>query len=204
MDIGGSWEFYEGWGPEGIAPLKKCLVKCGCDEKCTTDEQKKCYLDCEWKIIGFAKMPGYKGGAEGERQFVTISGGWAVAINAKLKDDPEKLKLAWEFIKIVASRDIIAKYAAKYAKPAPRVDAIEVPEYAQDPYIKAISEYIKFTDYRDALADYPKVSRIIQEVTQLILEGKITDPDQALEEYCKRLKEELGPDKVIEYPVTKT
>lgn len=203
IDIGGSWEFYEAWGPEGIAPLKQCLEKCGCGEKCTTDEQKECYIKCEWEIIGFAKMPGYKGGAEGEREFVTISGGWAVAINAKLKNDPEKLKLAWLFITIAASRDIEAKYAAKFAKPCPRLDAVEVPEYAKDPYIKAISEYLKFTDYRDALPEYPKVSKIIQQVTQLIIEGKITDPDKALDEYCKRLKEELGPDKVIEYPVKK-
>ncbi|HDD26386.1 MAG TPA: extracellular solute-binding protein [Acidilobales archaeon] len=200
MDLGGSWEFYEGWGPNGIAPLKVCQDQCAGK---TGEEYKKCYLDCEYKHIGWAKMPGYKGGAEGERKFVTISGGWAVAINAKAASDPDKLKLAWEFIKIAGSRDIIAKYAAKFAKPAPRVDAIEVPEYAADPYIKAISPYIEFTDYRDALPAYPKVSKIIQEVTQLIILGKITDPDTALEEYCKRLKEVVGAENVVEYPVRK-
>jgi multiple sugar transport system substrate-binding protein len=200
MDLAGSWEFYEGWGPEGIAPLPVCQEQC---KGLTGEEYRKCYLDCEWKIVGIAKMPGFAGGAEGERPFVTLSGGWAVTLNAKLKDDPDKLKLAYEFLRIIGSRDIIVKYAAKYAKPAPRVDAIEVPEYAQDPYIRLISEYVEFTDYRDTLPEYPKVSKIIQEITQLIIEGKIVDADQALEEYCKRLKEAVGPENVVEYPVRK-
>ena len=200
MDIGGSWEFYEGWGPEGIAPLKKCLVKCGCGEKCTTDEQKKCYLDCEWKIIGFAKMPGYKGGAEGEPAFVTISGGWAVGINAK-SSDVEK-KLAWEFIKILCSKELLARYAAKYGKVCPRLDAVEVEAYAKDPYLSKLVEYLKFTDFRDALPGYSKVSYFVQKVTEDIITKGIT-PDEALEEFYSLLVKEFGKDKVEVLPVKK-
>ncbi len=205
IDFGGSWEFFEGWGPTGIAPLPVCTKKCGCKGgKCTTPSQKSCYLSCEWDVIGIAKMPGYKGGAEGEPKYVSISGGWFVGINAKLAKNPEKLKLAWEFIKILTSRENEALYAAKYGKPAPRLDAIEVPEYASNKYIRLISEFIKFTDYRDALPQYPKVSKIIQWVTQLIIEGKVTSPDQALDLYCKKLKQTVGADNVIEYPVRKS
>ncbi len=201
MDLGGSWEFYEGWGPKGIAPLPVCKQQCAGK---TGDEYTKCYLKCEWEVIGFAKMPGWSGGAHGEPKFVSISGGWFVGINAKAAKDPDKLKLAWLFIKTIGSKEPIALYAAKYAKPAPRLDAVEVPEYAKDPYIKAISEYLKFTDFRDALPDYPKVSKIIQYVTQLIIEGKITDPDKALDLYCKKLKETVGAENVEELPVEKT
>jgi maltose-binding protein MalE len=47
---------------------------------------------------------------------------------SKVKD------LAWEFIKIAASRDILAKYAAKFSKVCPRLDATQVPEYANNKY----------------------------------------------------------------------
>ena len=175
MDVGGSWEWGEGWGPKGIAPIP--------------DREAK---------VGYAKMPGYKGGAEGERPWVTISGGWAIAINAK--SDPKVKDLAWEFIKIAASRDILAGYAAKFGKVCPRLDAKDVPEYAKDPYLVSILEYLEFTDFRDAMPGYSRVSYFIQKVTEDIMTKGIT-PEEALEEYCKLLKEEFGEDKVIEYPV---
>ncbi len=196
MDVGGSWEWGEGWGPKGIAPLKACKAKCGEDEKC--------YTDCEWQYIGFAKMPGWSGGAHGEPAFVTISGGWAVVINAKSARDPDKLKAAWEFIKILASKENIAQYCAKFGKVAPRLDAVEVPVYAQNKYLKAITEYLEFTDFRDAMPMYPKVSLIIQKVTEMIVKGQITDATTALDTYCRMLKETVGADKVEELPVDTT
>ncbi len=196
MDIGGSWEWGEGWGPSGIAPLKACLDQCGKDEQC--------YYNCEAQHIGYAKMPGYSGGAHGEPKFVTVSGGWAIALNANLAKDKTKLEVAWELVKMIASRDNIAKFCAKYGKIAPRMDALQVPEYANNPYLKAVTEYLQFTDFRDALPDYPKVSNIIQEVTEKIIRGEITSPDQALDQYCSKLKETVGADNVVEYPVTKS
>lgn len=195
MEIGGSWEWGEGWGPEGIAPLKACQEQCGAD--------KQCYINCEAKYIGYAKMPGYSGGAQGEPPFITISGGWAIALNANLAKDETKLEVAWELVKFIASRDNIARFCAKYGKIAPRMDALQVPEYAGNAYLKAITEYLRFTDFRDALPDYPKVSSIIQEVTEKIIRGEITDPDQALEQYCSKLKETVGADNVVEYQVIK-
>ncbi len=177
MDVGGSWEWGEGWGPKGIAPIP--------------DEPKK---------VGYAKMPGYKGGAEGEPPFVTISGGWAWVINAK--SPPEKKEAAWEFIKIVCSKEIIAKYCAEFGKVAPRSDAAEVPEYAKDPYLKSILEYLTFTDFRDAMPGYSKVSYFIQKVTEDIITKGIT-PEQALEEYYKLLVSEFGEGNVIVYEVRK-
>ncbi len=178
MNIGGSWEWNEGWGPQGIAPIPN-----------------------REEVVGFAKMPGYRGGAEGEPQFVTVSGGWAVALNAKLAEDEDKLRYAWEFVKILASKENLARYAAQYGKVAPRLDAREVPEYARDPYLSAILEFLEFTDFRDALPGYPEVSAIIQEVTERIAKGEITDPDEALNLYCEELKRAVGEDNVIELPV---
>ncbi|RLE84859.1 MAG: hypothetical protein DRJ41_02360 [Thermoprotei archaeon] len=175
MELGGSWEWGEAWGPTGIAPVP--------------EREKK---------IGFAKMPGIKGGAEGERKWVTISGGWAFAVNAKIPE--EKLKYALEFLKILHSKEIIAKYCAEFGKVSPRVDAVEVEEYAKDPYLTAILEYVTFTDFRDALPGYTKVSYFVQKVTEEIITKGIT-PEEALEMYYKLLVEEFGADKVITYPL---
>ncbi|MCE4611274.1 MAG: hypothetical protein F7B17_04810, partial [Desulfurococcales archaeon] len=108
---------------------------------------------------------------------------------------------AWEFIKILASKENLAKYAAAFGKVAPRLDAKEVPEYGGDPYLSQILEYLEFTDYRDALPGYPDVSAIIQEVTEKIAKGEIKDPDEALNMYCEELKKKVGADNVIELPV---
>mgnify|MGYP000327146276 CR=1 FL=1 len=175
MDVGGSWEWGEGWGPKGIAPIP--------------DEEKK---------VGFAKMPGWSGGAHGEPELVTISGGWAWVINAKIPE--EKKAVAWEFIKTVCSKEIIAKYCAEFGKVAPRSDAKDVSEYAKNPYLVKILEYLKFTDFRDAMPGYSKVSYFVQKVTEDIITKGIT-PDKALEEYYNLLVKEFGKDKVIEYPV---
>ena len=180
MDVGGSWEWNEGWGPNGVAPIPN-----------------------REQVVGWAKMPGYSGGAGGEPRFVTVSGGWAVALNANLEGSGDKLKLAWKLVEFIASKENIAKYAAKYGKIAPRTDAVEVPEYGNDPYLSRVTqELLPITSYRDALPEYPDVSRIIQEVTESIVKGEITDPQQALDTYCQKLKDKVGADRVIEYPVT--
>ncbi len=200
MDIGGSWEWGEGWGPTGIAPLKPCVDRCCPDGECDTADEQKCYISCEGEYIGFAKMPGWSGGAHGEPEFVTISGGWAVAINAKIPK--EKLEYAWELVKIIASKENVAKYCAKFGKVAPRSDAVEVPEYAANEYLKKITEYLKFTDFRDAMPKYPDVSAVVQEITEKIAKGEITSAKDALEEYCRRLKEKVGAENVVEHPVS--
>jgi len=203
--IGGSWEWGEGWGPQGIAPLKPCLKACGCTTgKCTTPSQIACYTKCEAKYIGWAIMPGWSGGAHGERKWVTISGGWAIGINAKLKNNPTKLKLAWLLIESIASRDNEAKFCARYGKPCPRSDCSQVPVYAANSYLKNISILLKFTDFRDAMPGYPKVSYVIQEVTGKIAKGEITSAMQALEEYCNLLKRAVGASNVESLPVKTT
>ncbi len=177
MDVGGSWEWGEGWGPNGIAPIEN-----------------------RDKVVGYAKMPGYRGGATGELPFVTISGGWAWAIHAKTTS--EKKDVAWEFIKIVCSKEIIAKFAAEMGKIAPRSDAKDVPEYGGDPYLSNVLGYLEFTDYRDAMPGYSKVSYFIQKVTEDIVTKGIT-PEEALEEYYNLLVSEFGEGKVVTYEVVK-
>ncbi|NPA97474.1 MAG: extracellular solute-binding protein [Crenarchaeota archaeon] len=195
--VGGSWEWGEGWGPQGIAPLKPCLQKCGCTGgKCTTSSQIQCYTACEAQYIGFAKMPSYNGS-----RWVTISGGWAIVINDKLANNPEKLQLAWKLITFITSRDNEAQYCAKYGKICPRSDCAEVPIYAKNTYLKEISQFLKFTDFRDALPGYTKVSYAIQQVTGMIAKGEITNAMTALNKYCDLVKRYVGANNVEVLPV---
>lgn len=173
MALGGSWEWGEAWGPKGIAPVPE-----------------------RDKVIGFAKMPGWSGGAHGEPEWVTVSGGWAWTIysKSKVKD------LAWEFLKIVNKRERVARYAAAFGKVAPRLDAAKVPEYAKNSYLMAILEYLKFTDYRDAMPGYSKVSYFIQETTEkIVLEGM--KPEEALNYFYSKMVETFGKEKVEVIPI---
>jgi len=78
---------------------------------------------------------------------------------------------------------------------APRLDAKEVEAYAKDPYLSTILEYVSFTDYRDAMPGYSKVSFFIQEATEKIVTEGAT-PEEALEYYYTKLVETFGKDKV--------
>ncbi len=199
MDLNGCWEWGEGWGPHGIAPLKACKLKC---KGLTGSAYDACYFKCEAKYIGYAKMPGFEGGKLGEPKWVTISGGWAIGINAKI---PKwKQKIAWDFIKVVCSRDVLAKFSAEKGKICPRLDAVQVPEYAKNPYLRNITSYLKFTTFRPPVPTYPKVSKIIQQITEWILDGKIKTASQALNEYYQMLKSTVGAQNVEVLPVNTT
>ena len=139
------------------------------------------------KKVGFAKMPTITV----PTRWVTISGGWAWTINAK----SEVKDLAWEFLKVVNKKERVATYAAEFGKVAPRLDAKEVEAYAKDPYLSTILEYVSFTDYRDAMPGYSKVSFFIQEATEKIVTEGAT-PEEALEYYYTKLVETFGKDKV--------
>jgi len=70
--------------------------------------------------------------------------------------------------------------------------ALKVPIYGKDEYLKEVTQkLLPITDYRDALPEYPEVSRIIQKVTEKIILGEITSPDEAVELYCKMLSDYL-------------
>ncbi len=199
MDVNGCWEWGEGWGPHGVAPLKACVAAC---KGLSGSAYDSCYFKCEAKYVGYAKMPGYEGGKLGEPKYVTISGGWAIGINAHIS--PEMQKIAWDFLKVVCSRQVLATFAAEKGKLCPRLDAVQVPAYAKNSYLKNITEYLKFTTFRPPVPAYPKVSKIIQEITGQILDGTIKTASQALNEYYQMLKNTVGAQNVEVLPVNTT
>ncbi|GAI48108.1 unnamed protein product, partial [marine sediment metagenome] len=122
---GGSWEWAEFW-PETERP---------------SEEERGDFL-------GWAPLPG--SGEPGTPPVQTISGGWTVAMNATAKD-PD---LAWEFLKILNSKERLAKWLAAAGKLSMRKDSAEVAEYAQNDFLMEIGKLLPFSTCRDAVAGY--------------------------------------------------
>jgi len=149
-------------------------------------------------VLAYAKMPAKEPGAGIRGQdFVTISGGWAMAIYAKTKH-PD---LAWEFLKFVHSREEIL--ARKLEIPGggipARKDVLQDPKWRNsvDEYTRwRADELLPLTTFRPPLEVYPKVSEAVQTATENILLGK--SPEEALDIFAKDVARAVGADNVIE------
>jgi multiple sugar transport system substrate-binding protein len=169
------------------------------------------WYDCapggKWELperderLGYCKMPAKEPGAGIRGQdFVTISGGWAMVINAKCKH-PE---LAFEFLKFVCSKGEVLAHRIEYPGPVRLPTRSDI---TQDPAFKKLAtpydnwcatELVPLTTFRPGLPAYPKVSDLVQEATDKILLGE--DPEDVLEWYAKALTALVGADNVIELP----
>jgi len=105
----------------------------------------------EWKkVMGFALMPTEYGQDPG---FVSLSGGWAFSITSHSKH-PD---LAWNFIKIASSAKNLATFDYYVANTAVRDDEINY-IYAKTPLADVFANVMKYTHYRPAFPEYPKIS----------------------------------------------
>jgi len=163
---GGSWEWAEFW-PEAERP---------------PEEERG-------ELLAWAGLPG--SGHPGTPAMQTISGGWTVAMNAKVKD-PD---LVWEFLRILNSKERMAKWLGAAGKLSMRKDSAEVPEYAGNEFLVEIGKLLPYSDYRDALAGYATVSRYVQQAMEKVAVDGLTAAE-ATEWYNNKLIEEFGKDKV--------
>lgn len=163
---GGSWEWAEFW-PETERPL---------------EEERGDFL-------GWAPLPG--SGDPGTPPIQTISGGWTVAMNATVKD-PD---LAWEFLKILNSKERLAKWLATAGKLSMRKDSAEVAKYAQNDFLMTIGNLLPFSTYRDAVAGYTTVSGYLQQAMEKVAVDGVTAAE-AMQWYKNKLIEEFGEDQV--------
>ncbi len=166
IGFGGSWEWAEFW-PEAVRPPE----------------------DKRTDVLAWAGLPG--SGDPGTPPIQTISGGWTVAMKAAAKN-PD---LAWEFLRILNSKQRLGKWLAGAGKLSMRKDSAEVPEYAQNDFLIGIGELLPYTDYRDALAGYTTVSHLIQQVMEKVTVDGLSAAE-AMEWYKNKLIEEFGKDKV--------
>jgi len=163
---GGSWEWSEFW-PEAQRP---------------PEEERGDFL-------GWAPLPG--SGDPGTPPIQTISGGWTVAMNATVRD-PD---LAWEFLKILNSKERLAKWLGASGKLSMRKDSAEVPEYAQNDFLMAMGKFLPFSTCRDAVAGYTTVSHYLQQAMEKVAVDGVTAAE-AMDWYQNKLIEEFGKDQV--------
>lgn len=151
-------------------------------------------------VLGYAMMPA-KAPGRGIRgqDFVTISGGWAEVINAKVKGTPKEAA-AWEWLKFVYSKDQARDHLLEEGGGLPaRKDVQEDPAWRakQDPYtLWRAQNLVPLTTFRPGLPAYPEISKAIQQATDRILAGET--PEKVVEWFAGEVKRIVGADRVIE------
>lgn len=168
IGLGGSWEFREFWP---VAELPSFEERTG--------------------LVGWALMPGDE--CSQCPRYVTISGGWALGVNAQARD-PE---LAWRFFETLFQRDRVGEWLAFAAKISPRRDAVDVAAYAQNGFLRDATRLLEISTFRDTFPGYPKVSRFIQEAMEDVAVNGLT-PEEALANYRQKLVDEFGADAVLD------
>lgn len=124
-------------------------------------------------------------------EFTSMSGGWSFSI---YKDSKQK-DLAFEFIKLLTNKENNTTFSINQGTLSPRSDVAEDQEYANSGENKVASEFLKFTNYRPAVPDYPKVSGEIQAAVEAVATGTLS-PEEAMEQFSKNVTRLVGEDKV--------
>ncbi|MDJ0341467.1 extracellular solute-binding protein [Streptomyces sp. H10-C2] len=136
----------------------------------------------EWdKVLGQTAMPTQNGRPPGQ---VSMSGGWTWAIPSKSHNP----SLAWEFIKVLQTKDNAAQYDIRAANIAVRKDVATDPAYLKSmPGIDFFTGLVQHTQYRPALPVYPQVSTAIGEA----MEG-VTTGDSSVDDAASRYDQRVG------------
>jgi multiple sugar transport system substrate-binding protein len=145
----------------------------------------------EWhETLGNAHMPTQGGEGSGK---VTMSGGWTWAI-PKNAQNPNA---AWEFIKMLTSKEGELEYDIKNVQIPVRTDVAQDPSYVKaNPTNAFFSGLVESTIYRPAYAEYSKISLLIQQATEKVITNTAT-PDAAAKFYTDGVTQIVGPEKVV-------
>lgn len=147
----------------------------------------------EWaeaeKIMKLAPMPTQKGQEPGN---VSMSGGWALSINADSKHKEE----AFEFIKFATNKENLMYYSTTGSSLTPRKDVSETPDYLKDNFRKMATDFLAFTHYRPASEQYPGVSAEIQTAVEAVAVGELT-PEQAMEQFATNVERVVGEENIM-------
>jgi multiple sugar transport system substrate-binding protein len=141
--------------------------------------------------VGWAKIPAKAPGAGVDKQdFVSMSGGAVRVINPKTKYPQQ----AWELLQFLNSAEATKARLGDTAQVTQRKDVNEE-VLKNDPMLSFIAEEVlPITRYRPGLADYPKVSTVLQQATADIIAGK--SADEAAAAYQDALIKAVGEDNV--------
>lgn len=122
--------------------------------------------------VGYALIPAAKPGAGVKGQdFVSMSGGGAVAINPNTKYPQQ----AWELLQFMNSAEMVEAALDGAAKITQRTD-VNAKVLANDPMLTFVAtRVLPLTQYRPGLAEYPKISAALQQATADVIGGKSVD-----------------------------
>ncbi|MFE4678987.1 extracellular solute-binding protein [Streptomyces sp. NPDC056721] len=145
----------------------------------------------EWtEKMGWVPMPTQGGEAPGA---VSMSGGWVMAVSSysKLKQK------GFDFITVALNKKNAALYSEGSGDLAVRNDVASDPAYLKsDPSIEFWTGLAKYTHYRPAYEQYPKVSAQIQEAMEAVTTGS-GSPADAAKRYAQEVSRIVGSDNVV-------
>nr|MDQ3576980.1 extracellular solute-binding protein [Actinomycetota bacterium] len=144
------------------------------------------------QVVGYAKIPALAPGKGLNGQdFVSMSGGGVRVVNPNSKYPAQ----AWRLLEFMNSAEATKALLGDNARITQRTD-VNAEVLGKDPLLKFIStEVLPITAYRPGLAEYPQVSKALQEATAAVLNG--TPPDEAAKNYQAAIEGALGgPDKI--------
>ncbi len=140
--------------------------------------------------IKYAKVPGM--GCDNCLDFTNISGGWTIAVNAKVKDS--EMDDVAELLHYLYKEEFFTDWIVNAAKLSTREDAVQSEGYQNDPFLSGLTDMIKSTTLRDTFPGYLIVTNGVQQMTQDIVDGKSVD--KTIERYKDSLDFEFGADKI--------
>lgn len=138
--------------------------------------------------FGFAAMPTQNGDNPGT---TTMSGGWTWAIPAKATNK----EASWKVIQALGGKEEQAKRAISEGNLTVRDDSAELPEYTEQPFIEAATEFLQNAHFRPADDKYPNVSVEIQNMVEAVATGSKT-PEQALKNYATNVTRIVGEENI--------
>jgi multiple sugar transport system substrate-binding protein len=139
------------------------------------------------QVVGYAKIPAQEPGKGLNGQdFVSMSGGSMRAINP----GTEYPQQAWKLLEFMNSAEAVRALLGDTARITQRED-VNADVLSGDPMLSFVAgEVLPLTAYRPGLAEYPQVSKALQEATAAVVSG--TPPDQAAQQYRTALEGALG------------
>jgi multiple sugar transport system substrate-binding protein len=158
------------------------------------------WLPSSWGATGSSKWPAWQttmGVAEMPTQFgegqktLTFSGGWSFAISSKSAHKDQ----AFQFLKILNSKNLLAQYDTAYSQITPRKDVADVPIYQKVPLNTYFTNLLNNTHFRPAFPAYPKISVQITSMMQQVMSGQ-QSPGQAMKDFTQQVTSIVGASNV--------
>jgi multiple sugar transport system substrate-binding protein len=136
-------------------------------------------------VLGTAMMPTQDGAAPG---YTSMSGGWLLSVGAHAKNP----QAAFDFIAMSLNKDNTLFYDNAASQIAERSDVADDTAYkSNDPFTPFFTSLVKYTHFRPAYAQYPKVSDAIQTAMEAVMTNQSSVGD-ALSQFASTVKSEVG------------